>query len=417
MKRLHVLVVAASCDASDVGEAFVGYQWVRNIARRARVTLLTQQRVGRAAVAEQLPGVEVVAFPEPAFPAALERFNAMAKPAYTLFRRRAERWIAQALAAGRHFDVAQQVTPLALRCVSPLARFDIPWVMGPLGGSLDTPETFVAECGSAALFTRLRGLDRLRIALDPMLRRSWRRADLVLGVAPYVGELLAEVGLQRFEVMSELGIEDLAPVRRRPSRRGALKLVHVGRAVRTKGLRDAIRALALLPEDLDVALDVAGDGEERPLCEALARELGVAHRVRFHGRIDRDRVEALYAEADAFLFPSFREPSGSVVFEAMRHGLPVITADRGGPGHVVDEHSGIRVAVTEPERFAADLADAIRALAASPERVARLSEGARSRMADVGLWDRKLDRLMAFYEALATRDAAMPADHATPKPI
>ena len=140
----------------------------------------------------------------------------------------------------------------------------------------------------------------------------------------------------------------------------------------TKGLRDAIRALALLPEDLDVTLDVAGEGEETPLCRALARELGVAQRVRFHGRVDRDRVETLYAEADAFLFPSFREPSGSVVFEAMRHGLPVITADRGGPGHVVDDDSGLRVAVTDPERFAA------RSLLLEPGPTVVLEHGARA---------------------------------------
>lgn len=401
MKRIdHVLVIAPSCDGTDVGEAFMGYQWTRHIAQRARVTLLTTRREGRVPPSAQLPGVEVVEFDEVALPARFERLNAMLKPGYPAFRRRAERWIAEALAAGRTFDVGHQVTPIALRYASPLARFDIPYVVGPLAGSLETPAGLRAECGSAPLWTRLRALDRLRIALDPMLRRSWRRARAVLGVAPYVRELLDGVGVQRFETMSELGIEDLAPERPRPAVPGRLRLVHVGRAVRTKGLRDAVRAMARLPADVDVELDVAGFGEELEPCRRLAEELGVAAKIRFHGRLPRAEVETLYEQADAFLFPSFREPSGSVIFEALRQGLPVITVDRGGPGHVVDATCGLRVPAQDPEQLAGDLARAITHLARDPGLHCRLARGARARVAQLGLWTTKIDWLFGLYASL-----------------
>jgi glycosyltransferase involved in cell wall biosynthesis len=344
--------------------------------------------------------VEVIEFDEVALPERFERVNAMLKPGYPAFRRRAERWIAEALAAGRRFDVGHQVTPIALRYASPLARFDIPYVVGPLAGSLETPAGLREECGSAPLWTRLRGLDRLRIALDPFLRRSWRRALAVLGVAPYVHALLGSVGVQRFETMSELGIEALAPERPRPGVPGRLRLVHVGRAVRTKGLRDAVRALARVPADVDVELDVAGFGEELEPCRRLATELGVADRIRFHGRLPRTEVETLYEQADAFLFPSFREPSGSVIFEAMRQGLPVITVDRGGPAHVVDATCGLRVRAEDPDQLASDLARAITRLARDPALHCRLARGARERVAHLGLWETKIDWLFELYASL-----------------
>ena len=56
----------------------------------------------------------------------------------------------------------------------------------------------------------------------------------------------------------------------------------MGRIVRTKGLRDVIRALDSL-RDLDVVLDVLGDGNDREACEELAAQLGLTDRVRFHG--------------------------------------------------------------------------------------------------------------------------------------
>jgi glycosyltransferase involved in cell wall biosynthesis len=403
----RVLALAPYCDGLDVGEAWCAYQWIEQLARHAQVTLLTLRRQQRVPASEQLPGVEVVEWDERLAPQRFSRLASMLKPSYLGFHAEARRWLAQALAAGREFDVAHQFTPIALRYPSPLAGFPIPYVLGPLGGSLETPEGFAAECRSSAWYTRLRGLDRWRLRCDPLLRRSYAGAAAILGVAPYVRELLAPVAMRRFEVISELGIEELARPRQCAGVGESLKLVHVGRAVRTKGLRDAVRAIAQLPADVRVHLDVAGQGEETAICREEAVRLGVSDRISFHGQIPRAAVEDLYARADAFLFPSFREPSGSVVFEALRHGLPVITTDRGGPGFVIDETCGITVPAVDPERLATELAAAITRLARDPALCGRLAAGARERVAAIGLWENKIGWLLDLYAELV-RDSRNP---------
>ncbi|MGD8532301.1 MAG: glycosyltransferase family 4 protein [Gammaproteobacteria bacterium] len=395
--RLHVLALAPYCDGLDVGEAWCAHQWIANLSRYARVTLLTLRRDGQVPASRQLPNVEVVEWDERLGSQRFSRLSSMLKPSYLGFYIEARRWIASALSRGMKFDIAHQFTPIALRYPTPLAEFQIPYVIGPLGGSLDTPPGFAAECRSSAWYTHLRRLDHWRLRRDPTLRRSYARAAAVLGVAPYVGELLQHASPRRFEVISELGIDRLAPARHPSGTGTVLRLVHVGRAVRTKGLRDAVRALARLPDDVSVHLDVAGQGEELPTCKELARSLGVADRITFHGQVSRETVETLYSTADAFLFPSFREPSGSVVFEALRHGLPVITTDRGGPGFVVDQSCGIRVPAVDPDQLAADLADAITRLARDPGLMLRYAEGARERIASIGLWDNKIQWLLDLY--------------------
>lgn len=395
-----VLALAPYCDGLDVGEAWCAHQWVSHLASHAQVTLLTLRRSGRVPTSQQLPNVEVVEWDERLSSRRFSRLSSMLKPGYLGFYTEARRWIDRALAAGRHFDIAHQFTPIALRYPTPLAEFPIPYVIGPLGGSLDTPPGFAGECRSSAWYTRLRRLDHWRLRRDPALRRGYSRAAAVLGVAPYVGELLKHATPERFEVISELGIEALAPSRNRIAHDGCLKLLHVGRAVRTKGLRDAVRALARLPDDVNVHLDVAGQGEELAICRGEAQRLGVADRITFHGQISREAVESLYANADAFLFPSFREPSGSVVFEAMRHGLPVITIDRGGPGFVVDQSCGVRVPAVDPDQLAVDLSLAITRLARDPELQSRLAIGARERISNIGLWDNKIRWLLDFYSQL-----------------
>lgn len=401
---LRVLALAPYCDGRDVGEAWVAHQWVSNLAKHAQVTLLTLRRKGRASLAAQFTDVEVIEWDERYSPARFSRLSSMLKPSYLAFYSDARTWIKRALEQGRRFDIAHQFTPVALRYPTPLALFQIPYVIGPQGGSLDTPAGFTAECRTSAWYTQLRRLDHWRLRSDPILRRSYQRAAAVLGVAPYVGEYLQDLKPQRFEVISELGIEELAPVKPARVEGTRLKLVHVGRAVRTKGLRDAVRAMAKIPKDLDVQLDVAGQGEELSLCIAEAQRLGVTDRIKFHGQIARSEVEMLYLQADAFLFPSFREPSGSVVFEAMRQGLPVITIDRGGPGFVVNNQCGIRVPAIDPEQLSRDLADAIEQLALDPQRLAKLSEGARERISAIGLWENKIEWLLKLYEQLLSKE-------------
>ena len=399
-KELQVLALAPYCDGLDVGEAWCAHQWVSHLSRHARVTLLTLKRNGRAPASRQLPNVEVIEWDERMFSRRFERLSSMLKPSYIAFYAEARRWIGRALGEGRHFDLAHQFTPIALRYPTPLVDFPMPYVLGPLGGSLDTPAGFASECRSSAWYTRLRKLDHWRLRHDPSLRRSYRGASIVLGVAPYVGELIHHAAPRRFEVISELGIDALATRESEYAANRRLNLVHVGRAVRTKGLRDAIRAIARLPDDVNVHLDVAGQGEELPICASEAERLGVADRVTFHGQVSRETVEQLYSKADAFLFPSFREPSGSVVFEAMRHGLPVVTIERGGPGFVVNESCGITVPAVGPEQLATDLADAVTRLARDPSLVSRLSVGAHERVANIGLWENKVNWLLTLYSQI-----------------
>ncbi len=405
---MKVLLIAPNIDGTDVGEAFVAFKWAEALAARVDLTVLSFERPGRARLAAQLPAARVVTWPEPAWARGHERLNAMLKPAWPVFARHVRRWMAEAVAQGAAFDVAHQLMPQAARYPSPLRHFAVPYIIGPLGGALDTPAAFRSEAGSAPLFTRLRSLDAARFRHDPWLRASYTRAALVLGVAPYVADVLRDIPLQRFEPVLELGIDGVEPPLTRPQTPGALRLLHVGRGVRTKGLRDAVRAMAGL-RDLNVTLTSAGAGEEIAIARAEAQALGLTDRVTFLDRQPRGVIEDLYRSHDVFLFPSFREPAGGVLYEAMRHGLPVITAARGGPDFIVDDACGIRVPVTNPQDFARDLALAVRRLAADSDMVDAMGQAARAKVLAQGMWSAKAARMVDLYQSVARGPKGSPA--------
>lgn len=401
--RLKVLLLAYACDRDDVSETWCSYQWTHRLAARHDATVLAYNRARSfGAAGGQIPHARVIEWRQPAVLSRLGPLNDMLKPGYADYYVRARRALRR-LIRDERFDLVHQYEPFAPRYPSPAVGLGLPVVIGPVGGGVDTPPGMQAEAGRMAWYTRLRALDRFRFRRDPWLRRTYREADVVLAIAPYVRELMGGLPLRRFGLVHETGVESLPPVPERPPRvPGTLRLLFVGRLVRTKGVRDGVRAMAHLRDLPGVRFDVLGDGDDRAACEAEARSLGVGDRVQFHGWVDRARVAELYAAADAFLFPSFREASGTVVVEAMSHGLPLVVADWGGPGYTVGTECGIAVPPSGPEAFARGLADAVRRLAGDAALAARLGAAARARVESDFLWDRKADRMSALYHEVVS---------------
>jgi glycosyltransferase involved in cell wall biosynthesis len=404
---VKLLLIAPTCDGEDVGEAWVAYQWAKLLAARHQVTLLTYYKRGRTPASAQLSGLDVIEWPEPPGFGRLERLNSILKPAYIPFYFRARAWIRRALASGMRFDVAHQPLPVAMRYPSPLTGSGLPYILGPVGGSLEEPQGFAGERETAPRYVALRKLDPLRLRYDPMLRRSYEEASCVVGIAPYVADALAELSLQRLEFMSETGVDTLPPLVDRSQRSGAVRLLFVGRLIKTKGVREAVGALKYL-RDLPLSLDVVGDGFDRATCEQIARDSGVAETVRFHGRKPRRDVDAFYENADIFVFPSYREPGGNAPFEAMAWGLPLIVCNRGGPAAAVDESCGILIEPENPEQLSKDIAGAVRRLVAKRDLRLSLGAGARARAARVGMWDARIEGMEHIYEQVLM-DRARPS--------
>jgi glycosyltransferase involved in cell wall biosynthesis len=76
--------------------------------------------------------------------------------------------------------------------------------------------------------------------------------------------------------------------------------------------------------DVPVTLTLVGDGPLRPRLERAVSRAGLADRVRLTGRVARDGVAALLAEADLYVAPAVLESFGLAALEARSVGLPVV---------------------------------------------------------------------------------------------
>ncbi len=105
----------------------------------------------------------------------------------------------------------------------------------------------------------------------------------------------------------------------------AFRVLSVGNLIPTKGHELLIRSFAKLSAMYPaVVCEVVGEGPERRRLEALTRELGVAKKVRFLGRLNRRETAAAMRRCTVFALPSSYEGLGCVYLEAMSSGKPVI---------------------------------------------------------------------------------------------
>lgn len=242
--------------------------------------------------------------------------------------------------------------------------------------------------------------------LRPVLRRIVRGADAVTAISTHTASLLDRLAPGACPVIIPFGAaveaEEPEPVVDEHLHSG-LRLLFVGRLVERKGVHVLLDALALLPEEPPIRLELVGDGPEREALEHRARALGVQDRIRFHGYVSRERLEEKLRECDALALPAVTDAKGDVeglgvvLLEAMSFGKPVIASMSGGITDIVRPgENGILV----PPGDAGALAAAVESFARDPVETRRLGAAAHSYVRDRFSWDAILDRLEAVYASL-----------------
>jgi L-malate glycosyltransferase len=107
----------------------------------------------------------------------------------------------------------------------------------------------------------------------------------------------------------------------------------------------------------------------------LARRAGLEGHVSWLG--EREDVRELMSTLDVLLLPSWEEPFGRALIEAMALRVPVIATDVGGPAEIIcDGCEGLLVAPRKPELWAG----AIRTLAERPEHARAMGYAGRDRV-------------------------------------
>jgi glycosyltransferase involved in cell wall biosynthesis len=155
----------------------------------------------------------------------------------------------------------------------------------------------------------------------------------------------------------------------------------VGRMIPEKGVVLLLEAYARLDADLrrNFGLVIVGEGSSRAQSMVDAAKIDPG-KIVFPGFLHREELAVHYALAACFTFPTFSDPWGLVVNEAMASGLPIIASDIAGatPDLVRDGWNGRVV----PARDLDGLVSAMRQLAQDTEGTQRMAQHSREHIAN-----------------------------------
>ena len=177
-------------------------------------------------------------------------------------------------------------------------------------------------------------------------------------------------------------------------------VLFVGRLEPLKGVDILLKAVAQLERAEDtttiiVGGDLAEDAEMERL-KSLSRELGIAERVSFLGRLAQPELPLYYSAADVSVLPSYYESFGLVALESMACGTPVIASRVGGlPTIVKDGLNGYLIPWRCPEPFA----DGLDVLLSNAAIRKAMSEASRRTAKSMG-WPAVVDSLIHAYRGL-----------------
>jgi glycosyltransferase involved in cell wall biosynthesis len=413
---IRICISAYACDPTRGSEPGIGWNVVREMARRHRVWALTRQKNELAITAalqqEPLPNLQMVYFDVPSS----LRFWKRGKPgieAYYALWQRLTRKVLEDLHRQVRFDITQHVTFGRYWAPAALASVPVPFVWGPVGGGESAPVAFRRDLGlrgRASEFIRDRGRRLMEAA--PSVRRAAREAAVSLAVTEETKVRLLAIGSTRVQLFSAMGMsraayDTLSAIR--PVHRGPLRFISMGRLLDWKGFHLGLKAFAAAAVP-DAEYWIVGDGPERASLLDLASRLRLGDRVRFRGALAwREALDTL-AQCDVLVHPSLHDSGGFVCLEAMAVGKPVLCLDLGGPAEQVTHRTGVKVPANSPAQAVSDLAAAMAALGSDTNLRQAMGEEGRRRVREEYIWERKGARLEAIYASILrnSRAAAVP---------
>jgi glycosyltransferase involved in cell wall biosynthesis len=202
---------------------------------------------------------------------------------------------------------------------------------------------------------------------------SLAHSDLVLADSDFNRQTLLSLGIDGRKVQTMPLAVSFPPIVDAKLRAEPVRILFVGRAVRSKGLLEALEAVgAAVSSGFSVEFVIAGNlafsrADYLENCRLRAVELGIAEHVKFVGTVTAEILEKLYSAADILMMCSYHEGFCVPIVEGLRAAcIPVgfaagnvpSVADGLGrlvePGNQAELNEALRQVIEDLQRVGSD---------------------------------------------------------------
>jgi glycosyltransferase involved in cell wall biosynthesis len=405
---VKILLCAYACSPFYGSEPGVGWSFVRALAEKHELYVITEQREFQHDITRYLDEHPELRTRMHFFYVSRIRWSVLERICPAFFYWTYQHWCKDALEVAIElqqvigFDIAHQLTITGFREPGYLWRLGIPFVWGPIGGIGLIPWRLLTALGFYGAFYFL-SYNVLNWLQTRFLNRP-KQAAQAAGIGLLAATSVNRDGALKYwgcpsTVLSEVALpcEPVSKIRRR-GRGEPLRIIWAGLLIPRKALNLGLEALALLPPSIDWTLDVWGDGPRKVAWQKLTTRRGIARRCRFRGVLPREEFLEAIRRAHVMLITSVKESTPSIVTDALAMGLPIVCLNHFGFVDAVTDKCGIKISITTPKQVVKRLSAALEKLARDEVLRQSLAEGSLER-AFYFSWKRRTPVLEKIYRS------------------
>ena len=232
--------------------------------------------------------------------------------------------------------------------------------------------------------------------------KYYRDVDMFLPTTTDQKQYLEDNGIKPEKIRVIPNFSAITPVAEpgAVSSSGTTRISAMGRMVKKKGFDVLIRALEKMnAQGHDIVLHLGGDGPEKKNLQQLASELGISNRVVFTGWVSD--VSGFLRGTSLFVLPSYDEPFGIVVLEAMSQGVAIVSTPTQGPIEILDDRIAWFAEAGDVNLLADTIMNAIGDVHMRAEKASRALEKFKTTYTRECV----VPELVSVYQSLAGRDS------------
>ena len=404
---LSILINAYACSPGMGSEPGMAWNWCVNLAKHCELHIITEGefREKIEAALKTLPRGENMHFYYNLVSDEIRKmcWNQGDWRFYTYYK--VWQWktyeMAKDICRHTHIDILHQLNMIGFREPGYLWKIeDIPFVWGPIGGLKQFPEAYLKGAGlKMRLFNRLKNrINVHQIRHDKRVTAALHKASLLISSIPDSYTAIKKYQHLESIIIPETGCFNAPDVSTERFDEKTFHALWVGKFDFRKQLPLALRALAQT-KNKHIILDIYGTGSETQVntVKQLAKELGIAGQIIWHGNQPNQVVIDAMRRGQLFFFTSVSEDTSTVVLEAISNRLPVLCFNTCGMASVIDEKVGHKIELTNPRQSIIDFAEALNRFEKNRSLLKACSLNCKERQEELS-WENKAKRMVELYQ-------------------
>lgn len=305
------------------------------------------------------------------------------------------------------YDILHHVLPFGIDRTFNLSFFfsNVPKVVGPIQNQLPIYTDNIHDVTAHKKGLHIILLEKtITFLTHPVLKylstQTLNKADKIIVINERTKQILLERNIVENKIIIIPPGIDCKKFSVSSSRaKKKIEILAVGALMRRKGFDVLFKAVAeVIKKNENFTLRIVGDGPQRKELESLAKELGIAHILRFEGHVPHFEMGKYYREADIFVNMSRAEGFATVCLEAMASGLAIVSSKVGGFQDALED--GINGYLVEQEDYKM-LAKRVLSLLHNPKKLKKIRAQARKDVEAYYDWDTAvIPEYLAIYKSL-----------------